>query len=404
MLIACGTNPTTITSITTTITSTQENTTIKPSVTTQTTTNETTTTTTTQPTTTTPTQPTTTTTVKPTTTTQDLNGELPIYYGKIEGETALSSTQPKCFAGAWYHKVVSTKDKWVGMEGTVTLPLYDINRYKNSDGSTLTDPETDILYNLKNLDNASIYMGGSAKNESDVGLALSNVLDGKGVISSGGVAFRPFWRYITSSQYHDKGGYDIDNGRNYSVSCTGNNCYGNYYYKRTEFYYLPGDKIKMIIVSPKPHYLQLKIEVLEVSTLPFSVEMRKTNKWNDPANFESPIFRSDNHNNNQNAEFKRVNAIDQSGNEGKPAISTTTHIKEAIWHESYLYRYINNVLTRVPMNSKRVYYMNCPNPNAFIVERTDEMDVNGGETIEIKPSVLVNSNVVYYYKKEEEII
>ena len=33
-------------------------------------------------------------------------------------------------------------------------------------------------------------------------------------------------------------------------------------YKDTQYYYLPGDKLRIIVYSPKTNYLQLQIEVL----------------------------------------------------------------------------------------------------------------------------------------------
>ena len=325
----------------------------------------------------------------------------PVYTGIIENEAKLP-TPDKCFGGAWYHKVVSTEDYWIGMEGTVTIPSFNISRYKDNNGNEITDLESIFRTDIKNLDNPSIYMGGNAGSESDVGLSLSVGVDkyGKATGIKGSTVFRPFWRYITNVE-KDEGSYDTKNDRYYAVSCTGSNCIANYHYSFTEYYYMPGDKLRMIIYSPKANYLQLQIEVLEVSTLPETVEYRKQMNYKDPQDFKSPIFRSNGHNNNMKAEFKRVNAIDQSGNEGKTAIDTFTEVNTAIWHESYLYRKIDGVTYRVPMTSKRVNVMNCPNPAAFIIEKTDEQDAVGGEKISIKPGVLLQNKAVVYRKKEE---
>jgi hypothetical protein len=331
--------------------------------------------------------------------------EYPVYTGEIENEAQLPAPS-KCFGGAWYHKVVSSKDYWVGMEGTVTIPHYDIDRYQVGD-KIETNPAKDVLFDQKNLDNPSIYMGGNAHTESDVGLSLSRVLLANGVsLSTGSVAFRPFWRYITSPSYADEGTYDATNGRNYAVSCTGSaskNCIASHHYSYTEYYYLPGDKLRIIIHSPEPNYLQLQIEVLEVSKDPYSINLRKEMKWKDPENFKSPKFRSNGHNTGMLAEYKRVNAIDQSGNEGKVAIETSTHVSTAIWHESYLYRKINGQMYRVPMTSRRVNVMNCPNPEAFIIDKTPEQDSVGGEKIEIKPAGISNTiNITAVIKKKDE--
>jgi hypothetical protein len=92
------------------------------------------------------------------------------------------------------HKV-SSKDKWVGIEGIITLPEVKIARYEGDYNS-----ELDVDPNAKNLDNPSVYMGGHALNESDVGLSFSKALiDVKNqTLSKGSIAFRPFCVYITS--------------------------------------------------------------------------------------------------------------------------------------------------------------------------------------------------------------
>jgi len=53
--------------------------------------------------------------------------------------------------------------------------------------------------------------------------------------------------------------------------------------------------------------------------------------WKDFENFLSPVFVSKGHGTSKTAQFKRVNAIDQMANEGKPATLTTSNVKEAVW-------------------------------------------------------------------------
>jgi len=303
----------------------------------------------------------------------------PVYTGTIEGEV-LNPENPAVFGGAWYHKVVSSKDKWIGIEGVVTLPEVKITRY---DGSYNTELDFDPY--AKNLDNPSVYMGGHALSESDVGLSFSKALIDveNQKLSTGSICFRPFWRYITSED-KDEGGYDAHDGE-YAVTANGNNCIANYHWRYTEYYYLPGDKLRMIIYIPAPNKMQLQIEVLEKSTLPSSVEMRKKYGWKDPANFVSPVFTSPGHGTGMNAEFKRVNAIDQSGNEGKTAIATQTEIKNAIWQETYLYREINGTVYRVPMGDNRRGVTSAPDPTKFTVTY-EGVDRNlGGEVVTIHP-------------------
>lgn len=312
----------------------------------------------------------------------EILAKYPIYTEKIMGE-ANAPTPPSCFQGAYYHKVFSSKDYWVGIEAEVTLPMPDINRYQ-----TNYDTSLDIDPNARNLDNPSVYMGGHSTTESDVGLSLKTALyknqSGVSNVSIGSYAFRPFWRYITNHSY-DEGGYDRPNGRYYSVSCTGSvtkNCIANWDFQDTEYYYLPGDRVRMIIYAVKPGWLQLQIELIEASTLPYSVGVRTYNGWDAPKSFISPIFPSGGHG-SMTAEFKRVNAIDQVANEGKPAQASTTLVREAVWHNTYLYRKIDDTLYRVPMNMTRVGVMSCPQVNQFTTTPIDS--TTGGQSVTIHP-------------------
>lgn len=303
----------------------------------------------------------------------------PIYLDAVDGEI-LNPDKPKLFGGAWYHKVVSSKDYWAGIEGTVTLPEVTIRRY---DGDYNTELDVDPAF--KNLDNPSVYMGGHATNESDVGLSFSRALIdvNSQTLSKGSIAFRPFWRYITS-EHQDAGGYDAHDGE-YAVSVTNNNCIANYHWKYTEYYYLPGDKLRIIINIPEPNKMQLQIEVIEKSTLPSSVEIRERYGWKDPADFTSPIFHSPGHGTGIIAEYKRVNAIDQVANEGGKAHPTESVVKNAIWHETYLYRKIDDVLYRIPMGDDRRGVLDAPDETKFSVSH-EGVDRNvGGEVVTIHP-------------------
>ncbi|VEU79791.1 hypothetical protein [Haploplasma axanthum] len=296
-----------------------------------------------------------------------------IFLGNIKDEKAKDKS-PNCFLGAWYHKVFSSRDKWLGIEGTITLPKVTIKRFKEH----------------KNLDTPSIYMGGMAKYESDVGLSFMCgyiIENGERIISPNGIVFRPFWRYITDGET-DTGAYDFQNERFYSASnLTPNksvsNCYAHYSPEFTEFYYLPGDKIRIQVFYPKQDYMQLKITVIEKSKFKESIEMRKINKWKDPIDFESPVFSSPEDNITNQKSFKRVNAIDQSGNEGKPTINTKTKVEDADWESVYLYRNIENKVVKVPFNNQRGSMMNCPDINGFSYTEID--DKTGGSKLSILP-------------------
>ena len=59
-----------------------------------------------------------------------------IWSENIVGEK-LDPTPAKVFGGAWYHKVVSSQDKWIGIETIVTLPEFEIETLENEDVQSL---------------------------------------------------------------------------------------------------------------------------------------------------------------------------------------------------------------------------------------------------------------------------
>lgn len=278
-------------------------------------------------------------------------------------------SEQRCFGGAWYHKVMSVPYVFYGMEAVVTLPMPFIKRYE--DGFL---PKGLLSLHHKNLDVSSIYMGGHAKDELDVGLALfKGELNGK--MSEGSCVYRPFWRYITD-EFEDVGTYDLENKRFYAASLLNNtngikNIYAQYHPSFTEYYYLPGDKLKMTLYSPKPNFMQLKIEVLELSNMPYSIYMRKTYKYKDPQTFITPVFSSKGHGTDMIKTYKRVNAIDQVKNEGKIAIASQTKILNSLWHECYLYYKEADVLYKTPMTDENTVTMQCPEKNAFYATKMD---------------------------------
>ena len=310
---------------------------------------------------------------------EDVKAGFPVYTGTLSGEVKPAS--PAVFDGAWYRKAVSSKSSWIGIEATVTLPSFTIRRYSGSyDASLDADP------NAKNLDNPSVYLGGKCTYESDIGLSLSRALikTGSGTaVSTGNVCFRPFWRYITNEE-QDAGGYDKHGGE-YAVTANGSNCIGNYHYKYTEYYYLPGDTLRIMVFSPEENKLQFAIQVISVSTLPSSVALREQNGWNQPADFLSPVFRSKGYGTGAKTEYKRVCAIDQSGNEGKKAIATETESTGTVWREVYLYRSVDGKTVRVPMTETLFGARNAPD-DAHISFYTGETDpAKGGETVDLHP-------------------
>lgn len=311
-----------------------------------------------------------------------------LWTDNIVGEASDPAT-PSCFPGAVYRKVVSSKDYWLGIEAVVTIPEFipDELRYD----------ENRMSYYL---DNASLYMGGNATYESDIGLtwSIGHVSATNKSISKQGIAFRPFWRYITAMETGKKA-----------------NIYKNANVNDYEYYYFPGDKIRISVFSPKENYLQMRIELLELTTHEKYLNAR--DKYNLETNFNriftTDPFPSEGMGKNR-SEFKRVNAIDQVGNEAKPTINTNAIVDKSIWHEVYLYRKIGGTLYKVPMTENRSAGMTCPLgsnvngdfSNAFKITYTGVDKNLGGEVVTISPNngngKLYNVNNYYIIPKKPD--
>ncbi len=302
----------------------------------------------------------------------------------------------KCFNGDWSYTVKTHYDYNFGIEVTFTIPTVDINRYQ-----TTYDESLDVDPNVKNYDNPSIYLGGTAWNESDVGITMSLVSFDGTTLSKGSYAWRPFWRYITYKDY-DLGSY-ADHDNKYGVAQTGDygngvlNLWANWNDFDSKYYYLAGDKIRMICYFTRYDYAQLQIEVIEKSTLPESVEIRKKYNWDDPADFFSPEFSfplksySDTSTTYTDYDklviFKRVNAIDQVNNEGSRSTETNTLVRETVYESAYLLREVNGKNYRVPMTSSNTISYGCPLIDGFI---TSAIDSKGGQKVTIKPEGVTN--------------
>jgi len=312
----------------------------------------------------------------------------PTYTGIIDNEASKPYT-PTCFQGAIYRKVVSNRDYWLGIEATITLPEF------------IPDPErVDASRFSYYLDNASIYMGGNAYYESDVGLgwSIGHISAASPIVSSSGVAFRPFWRYITNTE-----------------GCTNNNCYRNSNVNDYEFYYFPGDTIQMSVFSPTPGYMQLRIELLTETTNPDYAQKRADYGLTGDFNhlFVSDVFPSAGMG-EMKAEFKRVNAIDQVSNEGKPTLNTNAQVNDAIWQEVYLYRRIDDLLYKVPFTENRSASMTCPLGSNVNGDFSDAFDISyegvnkdlGGEVVTLNPNNGTGKlyNLVAYIQRREDII
>ncbi|MBW1654103.1 hypothetical protein [Flavobacterium quisquiliarum] len=247
---------------------------------------------------------------------------------KFEKEVLPPASSP-CFAGAYYRKIYSSKDYWLGIGGTVTLPVltYDPSR---------TNPKKPGAY----LDNASVYLGGNSdEQETDIGLTWEVVREADGSVSKEHKAFRPFLR------------------------CTGYKSGQTAFYMNApaeaRYYWYPGETVTMSVQLVESKKLKLIVEgagkkyeqILEVDGY-------------DPAVM---------------AQYKRVNAIDQVANEGKPAQPTTAKVTGAKWSETFLFRSVNGKVVKAPMHAKRFTDMQCPAKSHFKLKPFGK----SGESIDI---------------------
>lgn len=276
-----------------------------------------------------------------------------IYYGTIEGEKQ-PPAEADVFNGDWSRKAESSKDLWLGMEAVVTLPYFkgDDDRFGEVPGG----------YNSY-FDNPSIYFGTNAGREADVGFSYDIGVLPNGQLSREKFAYRPIWRYITTDWQNIWNNADDYNPYNF---------------------YFPGDKVRMSVFSPKPHYLQLKIEVIEPTKDPKYVELRKEYGIYYPHDFLSPEFPSTGHG-VMLARFMRVNAIDQYYNEGQITNPTKARVENAIWHEVYLYRKIGREVYKVPFTEERYASNARPSEKGFVISYEGVDKSLGGEIVSILP-------------------
>lgn len=217
------------------------------------------------------------------------------------------SSQP-CFQGAYYRKAVSSYDSWTGIGGLVKLgtPKFDESRKRDEN---------------QFLDNFSVYMGGNAggKFEVDAGLTWEFTVDENGKKSEKRNAFRPFWRTKTWNSAPAK----------------------------KEFYFYPGETVQMAILVAGPK--KLKLIITDGKTKMFQQEF-------EAEGFVAGLPR----------QFKRVNAIDQVGNEGKPVQPTKAEITGSEWLQTVLIRGESVSAQQLPMNSTRFTDMRCGAKNVVI--------------------------------------
>jgi hypothetical protein len=250
-------------------------------------------------------------------------GDVPKPVLNAAGEVAPAASYP-CFQGAYYRKAVSSFDVWTGIVGVVKL------------GTPKTDEDRLNPTTKQPLDNFSVYMGGRAGNqEIDAGLSWEFTLDENGKKSERRNAFRPFWRNETWNSAP----------------------------AQKQFYYYPGETVQMAVLVAGPGKLRLIIADAAQKKV-FQTEF-------DAKGFAPNVPR----------QFKRVNAIDQFGNEGKPAQATKAQVTGAEWLQTLLLRGAGAEAKQLPMDKTRFTDMRCPNEANIVVTATDA--AKGAEKIDI---------------------
>lgn len=241
------------------------------------------------------------------------------------GEVAPAASLP-CFPGAIYRKAVSSEDVWTGIDCVVTLP------------TLTTDPDR-VGANGRPLDNASCYVGGRAgETEIDAGVSWEVIREPDDSVSKQRKAFRPFWR----------------NKKWFNAPA------------KPELYFYPGDTIRFVCRSDANDKLTFRVEL--VARADASKPAGGVHEVTLDAHGFGP---------GKVQQFKRVSAIDQVANEGKPASATTATATGATWSKVTLLR---GTEAR-PMIADRFTDMRCPDPRQVVVRPTDDPS---GEAIDLR--------------------
>lgn len=258
-------------------------------------------------------------------------------YTFMENEVRPDAKKP-CFNGAYYRKVVSSKDVWLGISGRVVLPKISLDSSRRNDRMA-----------GQFLDNPSVYMGGNMnEQETDVGLTWAVVKSENGVVSKERKAFRPFFR---------RAGYPKTGQKDIWQNAPAEKAY----------YWYPGEEVHM------------SLRVVGDGKLRFIVEGAGKRF---EAEFESDGYRMDGV-----GEFKRVNAIDQVRNEGKAAQPTKAKVENSVWKATDLFRMYKGKVITVPMHRDRLTDMRCPDVKHFNIKASKGQQKVGGESISIYGNV-----------------
>jgi hypothetical protein len=244
------------------------------------------------------------------------------------------ATTKSCYAGAYYRKLVSSIDYWGGISGRVILPeiTFDPSRI---------NPAKPAQF----LDNPSVYVGGNmGGQETDIGLTWEVIRDENGNVTADRRAFRPFLRRTAHGGSGQAATYENAPAE-------------------AKYYWYPSEEVFM------------SVKIVANGTLRFTVE-------GAGKKFEKD-FACGGYTLGTKGEFKRVNAIDQVANEGKPAQATRTKVVGAEWKATNIYRVANGQLVEAPFHSERYTDMQCPGTTNFSISATLQDRAIGAEKISI---------------------
>lgn len=265
-------------------------------------------------------------------------------YQDIRIKSAEPMKQLRCFAGAWYHKVVTSRKLWLGIETVISLPEFLPDESRKEE--TVLSGEKIMRF----LDTPSVYLGSSSDYENDIGFGFFH---GKvnGVLTKEKITFRPFWRNIY-----------LENGKEVNV-------YKGSNIDDSEYYFFPGDKVKVSLLCLKEEYLTLKISLLEETNIEPFKSIRK--ELNPPKDFCVENIMAPG-NGIRDTEYKIVNAIDQYHNEGRPTQMTKAKAVNCIFHHADLFIEHENKLVKVPFFKQEIQVLLCPTENGFVIEEHNE--------------------------------
>jgi hypothetical protein len=190
--------------------------------------------------------------------------------------------------------------------------------------------------NGRPVENSSLYIGGLAgEQEIDAGVLWEVIRLPDGKVSPVPLAYRPFWRNTEWKNSEAKPAY----------------------------YYFPGDMIRMRCAVVGPSQLQLEIAVEKrgpnaapaLAALGFSPDAIATA---DTPTTLTVQFEAKGFGEGLPQQFKRVNGLDQSGNEGQAVKPTAARVEVARWERVVLLRGEE----RFPFTPERFTDMRCPDP------------------------------------------